>query len=430
MCQLEAKGRFVRGRIIPALCLILLSLPALAQPPERLNLEALGRLPAFSHATQVGDIIFVSGTLGTLEGSLDLAPGGMAAQTTQTLRNVERILVGVGSDLAHVAKCNVYVTDMAKFGDMNAAYIEIFGDSPPARTTVGVAELALGAMVEIECIAKKKAEENMALDLKQSTGSFERDGETIYYEVTGEGEPLVLSHGFGGNHAIWFQQVPVLAQHYQVITWDSRGFGRSSNKGGKASPAVYAEDLGALLDHLEIDSAHLIGQSMGGWTVTLFALDNPERARSMVLADTIGGILTEEGSKLLFAGGASSRPDVSTLPIVHHPAVGKGLADTDPARAFLYRQIGSVAEPPPQSIIQALMSTNTAKRAGELDLPVLLIVGSEDDIFSPELIRLVANEIEGSRVVEIPGTGHSPYFELPDVWNRAVLEFLASPPTE
>jgi reactive intermediate/imine deaminase len=413
-----------RRSICLGLGLLLVAASVSAQPPERLNLGALGRLPAFSHATQLGEVIFVSGTLGTQEGSLDLAPGGMSAQTTQTLRNIERILVAAGSDLEHVAKCNVYVTDMAQFDAMNRAYIAVFGNSPPARTTVGVAELALGASVEIECIAKK-ASTNMALDLKQTTGVLERDGEAIYYEMTGDGEPLVLSHGLGGNHAIWYQQVPVLAQHYRVITWDQRGFGRSSNKNGKADPAVYAEDLAALLDHLKIDSAHLVGQSMGGWTVTLFALDHPERVRSLVLADTVGGILTEAGQKLLFGGGAPSTVDPATLPIVQHPAIGKALGAADPAQAFLYRQIGSVAEPPPANVVPALFSTNVAQRAHEIEAPVLLIVGSEDDIFPPALIRLVANELQDSRVVEISGAGHSPYFEQPAVWNRAVSEFLS-----
>ena len=123
--------------------------------PKAINVEGLGRLPAFSHATVVGDLIFVSGTLGTLPGSFDLAQGGMGPQTTQTLKNITTILETAGATLADVAKVNVYVTDMTKFSEMNEAYLKFFTSDPPARITVGCSALALGALVEIDCIARK-----------------------------------------------------------------------------------------------------------------------------------------------------------------------------------------------------------------------------------------------------------------------------------
>ncbi len=120
---------------------------------RRINAEGLGRLPAFSHATVAGDTVYVSGTLGTREGSFELAEGGMAAETTQTLRNIERILAAAGASLEDVVKVNVFVTDMSQFADMNRAYLELFPGDPPARITVGCAALALGALVEIDCVA-------------------------------------------------------------------------------------------------------------------------------------------------------------------------------------------------------------------------------------------------------------------------------------
>jgi 2-iminobutanoate/2-iminopropanoate deaminase len=123
---------------------------------KALNVEGLGRLPAFSHATVVGHLIFVSGTLGTLPGSFELAAGGMGPQTAQTLRNIASILESAGATLADVAKVNVYITDMARFGEMNEAYRQFFPVDPPARITVGCAALALGALVEIDCIAVRR----------------------------------------------------------------------------------------------------------------------------------------------------------------------------------------------------------------------------------------------------------------------------------
>jgi reactive intermediate/imine deaminase len=121
--------------------------------PKRINVEGVGRLPAFSHATLAGGLIFVSGMLGTLPGSFNLAPGGTAGQTRQALENIRAILAGAGATLADVAKVNVYLTDMTTFSEMNEAYLEFFPGEPPARITVGCAALALGAAVEIDCIA-------------------------------------------------------------------------------------------------------------------------------------------------------------------------------------------------------------------------------------------------------------------------------------
>ena len=122
---------------------------------RKINVPELGKLKAFSHATRAGGFIFVSGTLGTKAGSFELVPGGAKAETRQTLLNIQAILRGAGAELQDVVKVNVFVTDMAKFGEMNEAYLEFFPSDPPARITVGCSALALGAFVEIDCVAYK-----------------------------------------------------------------------------------------------------------------------------------------------------------------------------------------------------------------------------------------------------------------------------------
>lgn len=128
-------------------------------PNRSVIAEGLGRLPQFSHATVAGDLIFVSGTLGTLGETFELAAGGTGPQTTQILRNIETILRAAGAELSDVVKVSVYLADMASFREMNEAYSEFFPDSPPARITVGGAVLALGAAVEIECVARHVPQE-------------------------------------------------------------------------------------------------------------------------------------------------------------------------------------------------------------------------------------------------------------------------------
>ena len=119
---------------------------------KRVIVPELARLPAFCHATVAGDFIFVSGTLGTLPGSMQLAPGGVAGQTTQTLRNIETILQACGAGLDDLVKVNVFLADIDGFAEMNEASLAVMGDDPPARITVGKAGLALGPAVEIDAI--------------------------------------------------------------------------------------------------------------------------------------------------------------------------------------------------------------------------------------------------------------------------------------
>jgi len=128
--------------------------PMASTPNRPIIADGLGRLPQFSHATVAGELIFVSGTLGTLGEAFELAPGGTGPQTTQTLRNIETILRAAGAEMSDVVKVSVYLADMTTFQEMNEAYSKFFPESPPARITVGGAVLALGAAVEIECVAR------------------------------------------------------------------------------------------------------------------------------------------------------------------------------------------------------------------------------------------------------------------------------------
>jgi len=125
-----------------------------SEPNRFVVVEGLGRLPQFSHASVAGELIFVSGTLGTLDESFELAPGGAGPQTMQALRNIQVILRAAGADLRDLVKVSVYLEAMSGFQEMNAAYATFFSGDPPARITVGGANLALGAAVEIEGIAR------------------------------------------------------------------------------------------------------------------------------------------------------------------------------------------------------------------------------------------------------------------------------------
>lgn len=120
---------------------------------EKVIVEGLARVPSFSHAVIAGDYVHVSGSLGTIGDRAELVDGGTGPQTTQTIKNIEKILDACGLGLGHVVKAQVYLSDMSTFDEMNEAYMAEFGDSPPARITVGGVDLALGGAVEIDCMA-------------------------------------------------------------------------------------------------------------------------------------------------------------------------------------------------------------------------------------------------------------------------------------
>ena len=260
-------------------------------------------------------------------------------------------------------------------------------------------------------------------DIAWVAGQFASDGEDIYYECAGSSDVVVvLCHGLGGNHAVWFEQVPLFAKRFRVITWSQRGFGLSSNRDGDSGPEAAVGDLGALLDHLDIERAHLVGQSMGGWAVLGFALRSPERVRSMVIADSTAGVVNDRVTDALVSAERRALPPSA---LGAHPAIGERLRLDDPAKAFLYQEIGGFrGNVEDADMIAKLFATRyPLDDVAALRLPTLCVVGSDDDLIPPEAVREVASLL-GAQVVEIVHAGHSPYFERPQEWNAAVLEFL------
>lgn len=267
--------------------------------------------------------------------------------------------------------------------------------------------------------------------LELVTGSTEHRGEQIYWELTRTGPDddrpvVVLSHGAGGNHAVWYLQVPVLGRRFRTLTWDARGFGNSTNVTESPSPEAAAGDLTAILDELGIHRAHLIGQSMGGWHISAFATTHPDRVRSLVYADTVGGLWTDAlrdaFAEFQRAGGLGGRGGPAT--VGGHPALWPGTAERDPAHAFLYQALGSFHDPPMASLGPTIAWTVPHHDIAAIDAPVLVIAGTHDEIFPAPLLAASAAEIPGARYAEISDAGHSPYFEQPHAWNTAVLAFL------
>jgi len=139
-----------------SLALVLLLTGCAARQAQRPDAEFLpmpgGRSLPFSEAVRVGDIIYLSGQLGT-DSTGRLVPGGIGPETRQALRNIAAALARHGSSLDRVVKCTVMLADIAEWGAMNEAYVSFFGSHRPARSAFGTSGLALGARLELECMA-------------------------------------------------------------------------------------------------------------------------------------------------------------------------------------------------------------------------------------------------------------------------------------
>ena len=247
----------------------------------------------------------------------------------------------------------------------------------------------------------------------------------IHYEVYGDGPPLVLAHGAGGNTLVWWQQVPHFARRYRVLSFDHRGFGRSQCEPGFEQARHFAGDLAAVLDDAGIARAALVCQSMGGWTGMQLARTQPDRVAALVLSGTPAGILTPKVLGALSAIGAAAA-QMERVPVWNeaHPALAADVFERDPERGFLYAQLAALN--PPGAIgrleLQEVMTEPAA--LAEWSIPTVLVGGEHDRLFAPDILEDVAAAIPGARFARIPYAGHSPYFEAPDEFNRVVDEFL------
>jgi len=140
-------------RLIALLTILLVPAGLAAQDRRVIHTpDEVAGLP-FSTAVRVGNLLYLSGMIGNRPGTRELADTGIAGQTRQALENIKGVLTGAGSSLDRAVKCTVFLTDIRDYQAMNAVYATYFPKDPPARSTVAGSGLALGARVEIECIA-------------------------------------------------------------------------------------------------------------------------------------------------------------------------------------------------------------------------------------------------------------------------------------
>lgn len=248
----------------------------------------------------------------------------------------------------------------------------------------------------------------------------------LYYEEYGDPEApaLILAHGAGGNHLVWWQQVPVLAERYRVVTFDHRAFGFSKDVPGGPGRRAFSLDLHALLAHLEIDQFAMIAHSMGGRTATPFAWQFPDRIRALILSGTLGGAVNDD-VRAIQAKHAEKIAGQS----LRARAMSEQTRSERPDLHWLYLRMNAVNPRRPKTFLAPSpgmsnwrgSSMPVLERTG---VPLLFLVGEHDMIVPADAMRTAHEAMPGSQFVAIPKAGHSAYFEQPQAYNSAVLEFL------
>jgi pimeloyl-ACP methyl ester carboxylesterase len=258
-------------------------------------------------------------------------------------------------------------------------------------------------------------------------------GISLAYDEYGSGIPFVLLHGHPFNRSMWNDQIAALRSSYRVIVPDLRGYGETTVVPGKTTMEDFAGDLAALLDALGISRIILGGLSMGGQIVFEFYRQFPARVQALLLADTQPQVDTEEiqakrytnAQRIVEQGMQEFAEEL--LPGLLAPqtlAVQPGVVDK-------VRQM--ILHTQPEGAAAALRGR--AERRDytpllrEITVPTLVVVGSEDAFTPISDAELMHQEIAGSHLAIIEGTGHMPNMERPGEFNAVLRQFLSSIPS-
>jgi len=230
-------------------------------------------------------------------------------------------------------------------------------------------------------------------------GSFyNHEGVKIYYEIYGQGKPMVLLHGNGGSIGSRASLIPEFASHYQVVAFDARCHGKSDCPKGYLTYEQMASDVNAALTHLKIDSAYIWGQSDGGIIGLLMAINYPKKVRK------------------LLASGANLRPDTTALDPALVPILDKmwAVVKNDSVRSKQFRLL----------VDQPNIKASDLKK---IKADVMIMGGDRDAIRNEHLLEM-HNNIPGSLLCILPGTTHFPYQDRTKWFLDILYDFFDNPP--
>lgn len=245
----------------------------------------------------------------------------------------------------------------------------------------------------------------------------DRDGVKIYYEVTGEGPALLLTHGYSSSSHMWAPQREALGRHFKLITWDMRGHGRSDypSDAEAYSQAATVTDMAAILDAAGAPQAIVGGLSLGGYVSLAFRLAFPERVRALLIVDTGPGFRNDEAREGWNAYA------LKTAERYEKEGLGRLAEGNIEARTAPHRDASGLARAARGMLTQR--NARVINSLPDINVPALVIVGADDKPFLAASDYMAA-KIPGAKKVVIPDAGHAANMDQPEIFNAAVLEFL------
>jgi pimeloyl-ACP methyl ester carboxylesterase len=257
-----------------------------------------------------------------------------------------------------------------------------------------------------------------------------RDGVSIYYEVDGSGEPLVLIEGLGYANWMWVKQRP-LSKYVKLIIYDNRGVGYSSKPDRPYTMDNFADDLEDLLNYLSIDKAFLWGVSMGGMIAMYFTYKNPDRVRGLILGETNFGIKSvppsKEALEILMQPPKSGLDKREMLIERMRVAFSREYFNKHKDEIEYLVNLRIRFEEDPKAYnnqLAAVLSFDFKDKLPSIRVPTLIVTGDEDYVVNPQNSYIMNQSIPNSKLIILRGAGHLAIIERAEDYNKVVLNFI------
>lgn len=254
-------------------------------------------------------------------------------------------------------------------------------------------------------------------------GFADLPGVRIWYnDIGGSGVPVVFLHAGTGSSRVWEYQIPAFtAAGYRFIAYDRRGWGRSEVVPSGPQPGTAAEDLDLLMDHLQVDRFHIVATAAGGSIAWDYVLSFPQRVRSAVIANNTGRVVDQDYLDFV----RSLRPEQFDELPPEFRELGSYYRASNPEGTRHWVELEQVSRPPgPRMTTQPLKNRLSFSLIETVTTPILLIAGGSDLAAPAPLQRFFAESAPHAETLTVPDAGHSTYWEQPEVFNRAVLDFI------
>ncbi|GAX36387.1 alpha/beta fold hydrolase [Nodularia sp. NIES-3585] len=251
----------------------------------------------------------------------------------------------------------------------------------------------------------------------------------LFYDIKGQGEPLLLIAGFLCDHSYWSLIMPSLVDQYQVIRLDNRGMGRSSAPDSPYSIQQMAKDVAALLDHIGIDQVNVVGHSMGGQIAQELVLTHPGRVKSLILLSTLAKGDGRFNHVIETWGDLPGNIDLKLYEKVLFPWVftDEFYAIPDMVEQLIEWAVNYPFAPATHTIYhhsRAILSSDTQDRLHKIHCPTLILVGRQDILTPVKFSEQLAQGIPHAELLVLDRGGHGILIESSDTVISAILKFL------